>query len=75
MSETNKIIIVVGIVFSFSVNAIMFGWEATRRTADDLVKINNKENNTDILSKKCHDEGGKVVINGYGNYARCDYNK
>ena len=75
MSETNKIIITVSVCISFIVNSIMFGWELTRRTADDLVKINNQENNTDILSKKCHDEGGKVLTNGLNRYLRCDYNK
>ena len=74
MSETNKIIITVGVVIAFVTNAIMFGWEATRRSADDLVKINQKDFSDEQLSKKCADEGGKTVENGYGRYYRCDFN-
>lgn len=46
---------------SFLVNSIMFGWEATRRTADDVAKINTSQRIVvDSSSKEqaCIDGGG-----------------
>ena len=76
MTETNKIIIVVGIVFSFIVNSIMFGWEATRRNADDVVKINSKvgidEQEVQRKAKECLDAGGLPDYYDTGAWENCD---
>ena len=78
MTETNKIIIVVGIVFSFVVNSIMFGWEATRRNADEIVKINAKvmvdRVEVQRKAKECVDAGGLPKYNGE-LFWNCDRNK
>ncbi len=76
MSEANKTIIVVGVVFSFVINSIMFGWEATRRNADDVAKINSKvdidKQEVQRKAKECLDAGGLPDYFTSGDWENCD---
>lgn len=63
--EFNKIVILIVIItlcLSFALNSIFFGWEATRRSADDVVKINHSlrhiEENVAEKIQSCIDGGG-----------------
>ena len=63
--EFNKIVILIVIIticFSFALNSIFFGWEATRRSADDVAKINqsNTYQQENVVEKvqSCIDGGG-----------------
>lgn len=63
--EFNKIailIIVITLCFSFSLNSLLFVWEATRRSADDVAKINQSarqiEENIAEKVQSCIDGGG-----------------
>lgn len=39
MRETIILIVVITLCFSFALNSLLFVWETTRRSADDVAKI------------------------------------
>ena len=75
MSETNKIIIVFSLCSAFVVNAVMFGWEATRRSADEMVKRNQAGNidkkEVERKAKECIGAGGLPDYYDNGNWENC----
>ena len=78
MKETIILIVVITLCFSFALNSIFFGWEATRRSADDVVKINYSERDPyEEFSEEiqsCIDGGG--LPNYYqGKFQDCKKNK
>lgn len=82
MNDTNKIIVVVTLSVSFLINSLMFGWEATRRSADEIYKINQSvfspfkgsslTDNDKI--KSCLDGGGMPNYQS-GTFVDCKKNK
>ena len=81
MSNEIKIIITITACLSFLANSLMFGWEATRRTADEIYKINQSMfspfkgstlNDSDKI-KSCLDGGGMPNYNG-GVFVDCKTN-
>lgn len=76
MSEENKTIIVVSLCIAFIVNSIMFGWEATRRSADELQKIEiiNLMPQAEIIrkGKECVKAGGLPDYYDDGSWQRCE---
>ena len=76
MNDTNKTIVVVGVMISFVINTIMFGWEATRKTADELVKITSVQTidwiEVQRKAKECVDAGGLPDYFPNGNWENCN---
>ena len=71
--EINKTIIIASLCFSFIVNSIMFGWEATRRSAEDETKIMSAQSIKQLLSQEnqtladmCLKANGKPEIGNDG---------
>ena len=74
--DLRKLIILVAISISFLLNSILFGWEATRRNADDVAKINQSYQYTgervslEEKIKSCLDGGGLPNYDG-GTFSDC----
>lgn len=71
--EINNLVVVVAFSFSFVVNSIMITSMFTRRSADELVKINasyNRENKYQG-AEDCAGLGRHPVFTGNGDYAYC----
>ena len=66
-----KLIFATGIVTSFVVISIMFGWEATRRSAEDVVKIKDKP---EVSFDRCAQLKGKSLQDIDGKYLGCKIN-
>lgn len=78
-NDTLKIIIVVTISLSFLINSVLFGWEATRRSAEDVATINNSKqiiNNDEDTSAKIQScvDGGGLPNYHKGHFVDCKKN-
>ena len=79
MSTETKVIIIITLCLSFLINSIMFGWEATRRDANNVAKINQSNpcfENKDTSHKEqlCIDGGGMPNYSN-GKFVDCKRNK
>ena len=74
-SHINSIIITVSLSTSFLISSVMFAEESTRRTADELVKINTNAaiNEANIISD-CMDSGG-IPVYSKGEFYNCNNHK
>jgi len=75
ISDTLILIIVVSICLSFFINSILFTWEATRRSADDIAKIQfAKKQMSESLKwevEQCKESGGIPNFYGGGKAVNC----
>jgi len=69
MSETNKIIILVGVVATLVTIAIMFAWEATRRSN---VEVNAALTEQHIRAEECIESGNRP--DWFGRELECKKN-
>ena len=67
------IIVVTALSLSFLVNTIMFTYEATRRSADDLVKIESVKVQDDTKARVCKEQGGETRYSLDGAFIGCIY--
>ena len=78
-NELLKFILVFALAFSFLINSVLFTMKKTRRSADDVVKINISIDTTkntyvdDYDARNCKKADGDVQYDVIGDYIGCKY--